>query len=47
MENLDTEKTLAKNIGSSAITDPVFDAIKEYGNHPSMKNIKTSWVVLV
>ena len=30
VENLDIDKTLANNIASSDITDPVFDAIKEY-----------------
>ena len=30
VENLDIDKTLANNIASSHITDPVFNAIKEY-----------------
>ena len=30
VENLDIDKTLANNIASSDITDPVFNAIKEY-----------------
>ena len=38
--NLDIGKTLASNIASSDITDPVFNAIKKYENHPSIKKIK-------
>ena len=37
---LDTDKTLASNIASSDITDPVFNAIKKYENHPSTKKVK-------
>ena len=36
VENLDTNKTLGSNIGSSDITDPVFNAIKKYKYHRSM-----------
>ena len=40
MENLDIDKTLASNIASWGITDPVFNAIKKYEDHPSIKKIK-------
>ena len=40
MESLDIGKTLASNIASSDIIDPVFNAIKKYENHPSIKKIK-------
>ena len=30
LENLDIDETLASNITSSGITDPVFNAIKKY-----------------
>ena len=40
VESLDIDKTLASNIASSDITDPVFNAIKKYENHPSIKKIK-------
>ena len=40
VESLDIDKTLASNIPSSDITDPVFNAIKKYENHPSIKKIK-------
>ena len=36
----DIDKTQAGNIASSDITDPVFNAIKKYENHPSIKKIK-------
>ena len=36
VENLDTNETLGSNIGSSDITDPVFNAIKKYKYHRSM-----------
>ena len=39
MENLDKEKTLASNIACSDITDPVFNAVKKYKYHPSIKKI--------
>ena len=42
VENLDIDKTLASNIASSDITDPVFNAIKKYENHPSKKEINIS-----
>ena len=35
VESLDIDKTLASNIASSDIIDPVFNAIKKYENHPS------------
>ena len=40
VESLDINKTLASNIASSDITDPVFNALKKYKNHPSIKSIK-------
>ena len=40
VESLDMDKTLASNIASSDITNPVFNAIKKYENHPSIKKIK-------
>ena len=36
VENLDIDETLASNIASSDITDPVFNAIKKYADHPSI-----------
>ena len=39
MESLDIDKTLASNIVSSDITGPVFNVIKKYKNHPSIKKI--------
>ena len=40
MEKLDIDETLASNIASSDITDHVFNAIKKYEHHPSIKKIK-------
>ena len=40
VESLHIDKTLASNIASSDITDPAFNAIKKYENHPSTKTIK-------
>ena len=40
MENLDIDKTLASNIASSDNTDPLFNNIKKYEYHPSIKKIK-------
>ena len=40
MENLDIDETLAGNIASSDITDPVFNAIKKHEDNPSIKKIK-------
>ena len=40
VENLDINKTLASNMASSNITDPVFNAIKKYEYHASIKKIK-------
>ena len=37
VEKLDIDETLASNIASSDITDPVFNAIKKYEDHPSIK----------
>ena len=34
------DKTLASNIASSDITDPVFNTIKKCEYHPSTKKIK-------
>ena len=41
VENLDIDETLASNIASSDITNPVFNAIKKYEDHPSMKKNQT------
>ena len=38
--NLDIDETLASNIATSDITDPVFNAIKMYEDHKSIKRIK-------
>ena len=40
VENLDIDETLASNIASSDITDPVFNAIKKHEHNPSIKKIK-------
>ena len=40
MENVDINETLAGNIASSDITDPVCNAIKKYEYHSSIKKIK-------
>ena len=40
VENLETDETLVSNIASSVITDPVFNAIKNYEDNPSIKKIK-------
>ena len=40
VENLDIDQTLASNIASSDTTDPVFNAIKKYEDHQSIKKIK-------
>ena len=40
VENLDVDETLASNIASSDITDPIFSAIKKYEDHPSIKKIE-------
>ena len=37
VESLDIDKTLTSNISSSEITDPLFNAIKKYENHPRIK----------
>ena len=37
LENLDIDETLARNIASSDITDTVFNTIKKYKDHPSIK----------
>ena len=42
VESLDIDKTLASNIASSDIIDPVFNAIKKDENHPSIKKINNS-----
>ena len=39
VENLDINETLASNIASSDITNPVFNAIKKYKYHPSTEMI--------
>ena len=40
VKNLDIDETLACNIASSDISDPVFNAIKKYEDHPNIKKIK-------
>ena len=42
VENLDIDETLASNIASSDIADPVFNAIKKYEDHPSIKKTNIS-----
>ena len=37
MENVDIDNVLASNIASSGITDPAFNAIRNYECHPSVK----------
>ena len=37
LENLDIDETLARNIASSDIIDTVFNTIKKYKDHPSIK----------
>ena len=41
-ENLDIDETLASNIASSDITDPVFNANKKYEDHPNIKKLNIS-----
>ena len=45
VENVDIDETLASNIASSDMTDPVFNAIKKYKDHPSIKKSNISWAV--
>ena len=45
--NLDIDKNLTCNIASSDNTDPVFNAIKKYEYHPSIKKINISWAVKI
>ena len=40
VKNLDIDETLASNIASSDISDPVFNAMKIIEDHPSIKKIK-------
>ena len=47
VENLDGDKTLASNMASSDNTDPVFNAIKKYEYHPSIKKLNISWEVKI
>ena len=47
MENLDIDKTLASIIANSHITNPVFNAIKKYEDHPSIKELNISWAVKI
>ena len=42
VEDLDIDETLASNIASSDITNPVFNAIKKYEDHPSIKKSNIS-----
>ena len=41
VENVDIDETLDSNIASSDITDPVFNAIKRFEDHPSTKKNQT------
>ena len=47
VESLDIDKTLARNIVDSDITDPIFNAIKKYEYHPSIKKLSISWAVKI
>ena len=47
MESLDIDKTLASNIASSDITDPVFNTIKKYDYHSSIKNLNITGAVKI
>ena len=40
VENFDIDETLVSNIASSGITHPVFNDIKKYEDHSSIKKIK-------
>ena len=40
VKNLDIDETLASKIANSDINDPVFNAIKKYEDHTSIKKIK-------
>ena len=44
-ENLDIDKTLASNRASSDIINLVFNAVKKYEYHPSIKKLNISWAV--
>ena len=47
VESLDIDKTLASNIASSDITDPVFNTIKKYDYHSSIKNLNITGAVKI
>ena len=47
IENLDIDKTLANNIASFNITDPVFNANRKYENHPNIRKIRISWALKI
>ena len=47
MENVDIDKTLANNIASFNITDPVFNANRKYENHPNIRKIRISWALKI
>ena len=47
MKKLDIDETLAGSIASSDITDPVFNAVKNYEYHPSAKKINISGTVKI
>ena len=47
VESLDIDKTLASNIASSDITDPVFNTIKKYDYHSSIKNLSITGAVKI
>ena len=47
VENLDIDETLASNIASSDITDPVFNTIKKYDYHSSIKNLNITGAVKI
>ena len=47
VESLDIDKTLASNIVSSGITDLVFNTIKKYDYHSSIKNLNITGAVKI
>ena len=47
MENVDIDKTLANNIASFNIIDPVFNANRKYENHPNIRKIRISWALKI
>ena len=47
VENLDIDKTLASNIANSDINDSVFNTVKKYESHPSVKKSNISWALKI